>query len=130
MNTKLLGIFAAATFFALAGCNKAESPSEVQHDVAEAQQDANKNLTDEQVKQSEHVAEANQDAAQAEHEAGKEKAGSAYDVAVTRAEGQHKVAVEKCESLSGDPQKVCKEQADAALDAAKADAKAKYPERG
>jgi len=26
MNTKLLGLFAAAAMFALAGCNKAESP--------------------------------------------------------------------------------------------------------
>jgi hypothetical protein len=32
--------------------------------------------------------------------------------------------------MTGEAQKSCKEQADAALDAAKADARAKYPERG
>ena len=48
MNTKLLSLFAAAAVIGLAGCNKAESPAEVQHDVANAQQEANKDVADAQ----------------------------------------------------------------------------------
>ena len=42
-----------------------------------------------------------------------------YKVAVAQAEATHKVATEKCESMSGDAQKDCKDQADRDLDAAK-----------
>jgi hypothetical protein len=47
-----------------------------------------------------------------------------YDVAVARADGDHKIAVQKCDTLEGHDQKVCKDQADADYDAAKANAKA------
>ena len=102
MNTKMLWIVMAAGLVSLAGCHKAESPSEVQHDVAEA----------------------NQDVSQAEQKAEEKKADSAADVAVAQAEGAHKVAIEKCEAMSGKAQKACKDKADADLDAAKANAKA------
>jgi hypothetical protein len=45
-------------------------------------------------------------------------------VAVTEAEGRHKIASEKCDALAGDAQKACKDQADAALALTKANAKA------
>ena len=41
------------------------------------------------------------------------------DVEETRIEGEHKVALEKCESLAGDAQKACKDSADATYESAK-----------
>jgi hypothetical protein len=122
MNSKILLIGMASALLGLAACNKAESPSEVQEDVAKAEQEASRELTDAQQDQADNVAEANRDASE-------ERSESSYDVAVTRAEGEHKVAVEKCEAQGGAGQEACKEQADAALEMAKADAKAAYPQR-
>ena len=51
-------------------------------------------------------------------------ADASADAAVTRAEGNHKVATTKCELMAGDAQKACKDEADAALEMAKAKAKA------
>jgi hypothetical protein len=43
------------------------------------------------------------------------EAKGAYDVALARAEGNHKVAVEKCNAVSGDAQSKCKDMAAADL---------------
>ena len=87
-------LIAAAAIALLAACQQAENPAEVRDDVADAQQ------------------EARQDNAQVQTQAYEE-------TATTRAEGEHKIAIERCEALAGDEQQLCKDQADAALDAAK-----------
>jgi len=92
----------------LGGCTSAESPSEVQKNVASAQQDAAKDVAGE-----------NKDAR-------KTASDSAYHVALARAEGDSKVAREKCGALSGDAQKACKDQADAALKLDQANAEAEH----
>jgi hypothetical protein len=43
---------------------------------------------------------------------------------IAQAEADHKVAVEKCEALTGPAQRQCKDTADRALDQAKESAKA------
>jgi len=87
-------LIAGAAIALLAACQQAESPTEVRDDVADAQQEAREDNTQVQM--------------------------DAYaDTAVTRAEGEHKVAIERCEALAGDEQRLCKDQADASLDAAK-----------
>jgi hypothetical protein len=48
----------------------------------------------------------------------------AYEVAVARADGDHKIAIQKCDALEGHNQKICKEQADADYEVEKSDAKA------
>ncbi len=53
-----------------------------------------------------------------------DRAAAEYDVAVAQADGQRKIAPEKCETLAGDSQKACKDQADAAYESAKAQAQA------
>ena len=45
--------------------------------------------------------------------------------AVTKAKGDNKIALAKCDGLAGDAQKACKDQADAALKAAKAQARSR-----
>lgn len=60
----------------------------------------------------------------AQRDAQKDMSADAYSVAVAKADGDHKVALEKCDTLQGHDQQVCKDQADANDEAAKANAKA------
>jgi hypothetical protein len=124
-------LIAMVAGLALAGCNKAESPAEVQHDVADARADAQRDVADAQADARENTADAQKDVAdaQADHDpndvadqtqqASETAAKNDYKVAVAQAEATHKVAMEKCESMSGDAQKDCKDRADRDLDAAK-----------
>jgi vacuolar-type H+-ATPase subunit H len=110
MNTRLLAmIVSTLSLSALAACNKAEAPADTASDVAEARQEAN-----------EDVADARKDAANEMGSAAADMRESAQDVEETRIEGDHKVALEKCESLAGDAQKACKDSADATYESAKA----------
>lgn len=124
MHKHLMSMAALLAVMALTGCNNAKSPDTVSKDVASAQN-----------KRASEVANARQDAAKAEDKAEAKvddktndldnaNAKGAYDVAIAQADGDHTVALQKCEGLSGDPQKACKDQADAKYDLAKANAKA------
>ena len=84
-----LAVAAAVGMCALAGCNQRESANETAKDVAEARQDANENVAEEKREAGEVATEGMEDRAAAE-----------YDVAVAQADGQRKVAKEKCETLS------------------------------
>jgi Tfp pilus assembly major pilin PilA len=116
----LVAVLAGAT---LGGCNNAKSPDAVAKDVSDAQ-----------AKRAQEVANARQDAAKDENKAeakvddktadlNNTNAKGAYDVAMAQADGDHKVALQRCDGLSGDAQKACKDQADAKYDLAKANAK-------
>lgn len=50
---------------------------------------------------------------------------SRYKVHVTKAKADSKIAKEKCDDLNGKPKDICRAEAKAAMNAAKADAKAK-----
>jgi hypothetical protein len=89
----------------LTACNNAKSPDTAAKDLAAADQSAAKEV------------------AQAQHDAQKDMSADAYNVAVAQADGDHKIAIQKCETLQGHDQQVCKDQADAEYDAAKANAK-------
>jgi Tfp pilus assembly major pilin PilA len=116
----LVAVLVGAT---LGGCNNAKSPDTVAKDVADAQ-----------AKRASEVANARQDAAKDENKAeakvddktadlNNTNAKGAYDVAMAQADGDHKVALQRCDGLAGDAQKACKDQADAKYDLAKANAK-------
>jgi hypothetical protein len=116
----MVAVLAGAT---LGGCNNAKSPDTVAKDVADAQ-----------AKRASEVANARQDAAKDETKAeakvddktadlNNTNAKGAYDVAMAQADGDHKVALQRCDGLAGDAQKACKDQADAKYDLAKANAK-------
>jgi hypothetical protein len=124
MYKLLISAVAVLAVAAVSGCNNAKSPDAVANDVAAAQ-----------AKRSSQVADAKQDAAKDENKAEAKvddktndlnnvNAKGAYDVAMAQADGDHKVALQKCEAVSGDAQKACKDQADAKYDLAKANAKA------
>ena len=117
----MVALFAVAM---VSACNNAKSPDAVANDVAAAQ-----------AKRASEVADAKQDAAKDANKAeakvddktndlNNANAKGAYDVAMAQADGGHKVATQRCDELSGDAQKACKDQADAKYDLAKANAKA------
>ena len=58
-------LIAMVAGLALAGCNKAESPAEVQHDVADARADAQRDVADAQADARENTADAQKDVADA-----------------------------------------------------------------
>jgi hypothetical protein len=91
---------------ALGACNNAKSPDSASRDIAAANQSAASEV------------------ANAQNEQQKNMSADAYNVALAQADGDHKVAIQKCETLQGHDQQVCKDQADADYDAAKANAKA------
>ena len=94
LNEMKTTLIAATAALLLAACNQAESPAEVREDVADAQQEAREDVSQVQ-------------------------ADAYEDVGYAQAEADHKVAMERCEALEGDEQKLCKDQADLALDTAK-----------
>jgi hypothetical protein len=124
MRTSIWLAATAIVLLALGGCNKAQSPAEVQRDVASAANSAAQNNTQASEKQADVSASANKDLSEARQIADTKTADASADAAVTRAEGDHKVAIAKCESMSGDAQKACKDEADATLEMVKAKAKA------
>jgi hypothetical protein len=124
MKISLWGILPAAMLVSIVGCHQASSPASVQNNVTSAREQAEKNDVKAAQNQAQKDAAANADAAEAAQKADSKKADTAYDLSVTEAEGRHKIAIEKCNALAGDSQKACKEQADAALELAKANANA------
>jgi hypothetical protein len=124
MNTPSLVALSAISLLALAGCNKAESPATVDSDVAKAAQSAVQNDLKAEAKEDKVESDTREDVAVATEKADAKNTDVSADADVTHAEGVNKVAIEKCEALSGDLQRACKDKANAALDMAKANAKA------
>lgn len=112
--TFVTAFFAAAIL--LSGCNQAKDPAQVSQDVSKAEANAAEKTA--QVERS------------AEDKVGTKVDDAAHTAAVqeqrlanTDAEGGRKIALAKCEALSGADQKSCREQADAAYEIAKTQAK-------
>ncbi len=105
-------------------CNNAKSPDTVAKDVATAEQKASSEMAKSEnsaAKDLGGAAEKVDDKLVAFNNAA---AKDAYNLAISNADGNRKVALAQCESSSGDAQKLCKDQAEADYAAAKANAKA------
>lgn len=123
MQLKIQLALVLATVLA-AGCNNAKSPDTVAKDVAKAEQKAGN-----EVAKSENSADKDLGGAAGKVEDkviafNNDAAKDAYNLAVARADGDRKVSLAKCEAMSGDAQKTCKDQAETDYQAAKANAKA------
>lgn len=108
----------------VAACNNAKSPDTVSKDVAKAEQSASS-----EVAKSEDSAARDLNGAASNVDDklvafNNTAAKDAYNLAVANADGDRKVALANCESMSGDAQKQCKDQAEANYKAAKENAKA------
>jgi hypothetical protein len=122
-KTTLVVTLALLATGVLNACNQAKSPDQVAKDTAAAENTASTDAAKAEERASDKVNSAAtvvQDERQAEaHTA----AVQAEKVADAKAEGDHKVALAQCESLSGEPQKACKERADTAYQVAEDQAK-------
>jgi hypothetical protein len=126
MSTNMTRFVVTAALLAtcvLNACNQAKSPEQVAKDTAAAENTA-----------TEHAAKVEQSAGDKVNSAQAvvrdEKTAEAHTAAVeaekvadAKAQGEHKVALAQCESLNGEPQKACKEQADTAFQVAEAQAR-------
>ena len=136
MHLKALCAVVAATFLLTACTKKAETQAELQRDVTKAQAEGQKEVADARADAQEANADADKQVADAiaDHD-DKDVAKQAHDanetadkgkskIMLAQAEADHKVAVEKCDALSGTAQKECKDTADRTYDEAKQSAKA------
>lgn len=134
MHLKALCVLTAAAF-ALSACNKSETPAEVQHDVSTAQAEGQRDVADARSDAKEANADADKNVADAiadhdtddvadqAHDANETADEGKSKIVIAQAEAAHKVAVEKCDALTGTSQKECRDDADATLDQAKQAAK-------
>jgi len=108
----------------VSACDSAKSPDKVENNVASAQAKASAEVAD-----AKQGAVKDTDAAQAKmNDKGTDlnnvNAQGNYDVAMAKADGEHKISSAKCDAASGYAEKTCKDQDDARYDLAKAQAKA------
>jgi len=134
MHLKALCALAVAAFV-MTACNKAETPAEVARDVEKARAEGQRDVADARADAQEAAADADKQVADAiadhdDDDVAKQAhdANEAFDqgkskIVIAQAEADHKVAVEKCEALTGPAQKDCKDTADRTLDQAKQAAK-------
>ncbi|HEX3398128.1 MAG TPA: hypothetical protein VHS76_15605 [Steroidobacteraceae bacterium] len=123
MRALLTSAIAMAILMA-AGCDSAKSPDTVAKNVAAAQKKAETEVANSEKaaeKDLNKAAERVDDKLLAFNNAA---AQDAYNLAVAKADGDRKIALANCQSVGGDAQKACKDQAEADYGAAKANAKA------
>jgi len=123
MRLQLTSAIVAATL-CITACNNAKSPDTVAKDTAAAEQKASTEVAKSEnsaVKDLNGAADKVDDKLIAFNNAA---AKDAYNLAVAKADGDRRVALAQCEAVSGDAQKVCKDQAQADYNGAKANAKA------
>jgi hypothetical protein len=125
MNTrillKLLMVVAAA--FALSSCDHAKSAAQVATDTSAAEQKSAKETAEAERTAADKEANARNSVRKDEGELAHETAVQNQDIAEKEADGAHRVALARCEAMSGSAQQSCKDQADAQYEVAEAKAK-------
>jgi len=118
--------FAAVTgMLLLAGCHAAAPPSvATEQDVAAKQDEATREVSEARAEASKGVKSAAKVSGSDSKVVIDAKITGNFDVAMAKADGDHKVAAEKCLTMPPDQQAGCSSQADADYDAATAAAKA------
>lgn len=116
-------VLCIATACALGGCDRPKSAAQVETDTTAAQQTATEKKAKVEQEAAEKVASARSEVRDEQRDLGHVNAVQGEKIADTAADGAHKVALARCEAMSGTAQKSCKDQADADYDAAKAKAK-------
>jgi hypothetical protein len=107
-------------FALISACHTAKNAATVDQDVAAAQEKAAEKTQKAQESADAKIDSARTDLQSQERDAAHTSAVQTQKVADTEADGAHKVALAACEGLSGDPQKSCRDKADADYQAAQA----------
>lgn len=108
----------------LAACHSHKPPPTTAQDVEAASQEAQHAVEQARAEATKDVKSAIKTGGGNPREVALAKATAAYDIAMIKAEGDHNVATEKCQTLQPSMLQACKDQADAAYETAKATAKA------
>jgi hypothetical protein len=124
MRLPIISIIGLAIVALAAGCDHAKSPQAAANDIAAAKQSAAQEVSEAHREAAKDINGASKDLQDKSSELADANAKAGYDVAVARADGDHKIAIQECMTHEGDGQKLCKDRADADYDAAKANAKA------
>ena len=124
MNSLLVrALIVVAAGCSVGACDHAKSRAQVAKDTSAAQQEASEQVSKAEQNAAAKEADAQKDLNKDRTDLAHENAVQEEKVAETQAEGQHKIALARCEALSGDPRKSCKDQADADYEIAKAKAR-------
>src|SRR5713101_7225600 len=113
MQKKIIATVGLCALAMFGGCHKAKSPDTVAANVSNAEQKAANDVADAQRDASKDVANAAGKVDDKAKDLDNAEVKGAYDVVMSKAEGDRKIALKKCEALSGDAQKGCKDVADA-----------------
>ena len=109
----------------LAACHHAKPPAVVtQADVDAAQKDAQHEIDQARIEAKKDVKSAVKITGTDSPDVARARVTGAFDVAMAHADGDHKIALEKCLLLDPAAQPACKSQADADYQTAAANAKA------
>src|SRR5258707_15830623 len=119
MQKKIIAVVGVFALAMIGGCHKAKSPDAVANNVTNAEQKAADNVADAEKDASKDVGNAAGKVDDKAKDLNNAEVKGAYDVDMAKAEGDRKIALDKCEALSGDSQKDCKNIADADYQAAK-----------
>jgi hypothetical protein len=113
-----------AALTVIAACHSDKAPPVTAQDVEATQQAAQRQMDEARLEAKKDIKSAAKTGGGNPRDIALAKATAVYDVAMVKAEGDHQVAAEKCQTLPVAMIQPCKEQADAAYDTAKATAKA------
>lgn len=113
-----------AAIVVIAGCHSHKTPQATAQDVEAAKQEAQHAVEQARIEATKDVKSALKTGGGNPRDVALAKATAAYDVAMIKAEGDHTVAREKCQTLQASMMQACKDQADAEYETAKAAAKA------
>ena len=122
-KTTFLVTLALLATCVLNACNQAKSPEQVAKDTATAENTATENAAKVEQSAGDKVNSAQTVVSDEKSAEAHTAAVQAEKVADAKAQGEHKVALAQCESLGGEPQKACREQADTAFQVAEDQAK-------
>jgi hypothetical protein len=104
------------------GCQRSKPPISAS-DVAAAEAQAQKEVSDARVEATKDVKSAVKLAGSQSREAAIAKATGSFDIAMAKADGEHHVALEKCLLLAASARQACKDEADTAYQSAATTAK-------
>jgi hypothetical protein len=106
------------------GCHQKPPPVATPADVVAAQQEAQREIDQAQVEAKKDVKSAVKIMGVDSKDVARAKVTGAFDIAMAHADGDHKVAIEKCMTLEPSAQQPCKDKVEADYQSAVAKAKA------
>jgi hypothetical protein len=122
-KTTLLFTLAVMVAGGMNACYQAKSPDQVAQDTAAAESKATSVAAKVEQRAADRINSSQTVVSDEQAAAAHTRAVELEKVADTRAEGTHRIALTQCETLAGEPQKACREQADTAFTTAEDEAR-------